>query len=86
VTPDRDNTVSWVTDDDGRRWAVERVGRTSGTVSTRKTSTPVAGPADLIRFRCESDPSEPARDATVPAGAVERLSDAELRALLIRSR
>ena len=70
-----------VTDDAGRRWSAERVGRTSGFLPTRpKTGFPE--PADVIRFMCESDRNEPWREVTTRAGLLEGLTESELRALL----
>lgn len=74
--------MRWITDDAGRRWSAERVGRTSGLVSTRRKSTGFPGPADIVRFDCESDHKEPAREITTRAGLLEQLTDSELKALL----
>ena len=74
--------MRWVTDDAGRRWSVERVGRTSGMIPPTKSTTAFPEPADIVRFRCESDSGEPAREVTTRAGLLEQLTDSELRALL----
>lgn len=74
--------MRWVTDDAGRRWSAERVGRTSGMISTKKDKPTFPEPADIIRFECASDGTEPAREITVRAGLVEQLAESELRALL----
>jgi hypothetical protein len=74
--------MRWITDDAGRRWSAERVGRTSGLVSTRRKSTGFPEPADIVRFDCESDKKEPARETTTRAGLLEQLTDSELKALL----
>jgi len=75
--------MRWLTDDAGRRWSVERVGRTSGMVSSKKRSAgEFPEPADIVRFNCESDRSEPAREVPTRAGLLEQLADVELRALL----
>jgi hypothetical protein len=74
--------MRWITDDAGRRWSAERVGRTSGLVSTRRKSTGFPEPADIVRFDCESDKQEPARETTTRAGLLEQLTDTELKALL----
>ena len=71
-----------LTDEAGRRWTVERVGRTSGIVPPRARSEGFPEPADIIRFNCESDRAEPARETATRAGLLEQLTDIELRALL----
>ena len=72
----------WLTDDSGRRWAVERVGRTSGIVPPKGKADAVPEPADIIRFSCETDQHEPARETATRAGLLEQLSDSDLKALL----
>lgn len=73
----------WVTDDAGRRWGVERVGRTSGIVPPRpRDGGQFPEPADIVRFSCESDRGEAPREVTTRAGLLEQLTDSELRALL----
>lgn len=74
--------MRWITDDTGLRWSAERVGRTSGIVPTRRKSAGFPEPADLVRFECESDHSQPAREVTTRAGLLEQLTDTELIALL----
>ncbi len=76
--------MRWVTDDAGRRWCVERVGRTSGMIPPKKRSATASfpEPADIVRFTCESDSSEGAREVSTRAGLLEQLTDSELRALL----
>lgn len=74
--------MRWITDDAGRRWAAERVGRTSGLVPTKRSSGGFPEPADIIRFTCASEQSEPAREVTARAGLLEQLTDSELKALL----
>lgn len=74
--------MRWLTDDAGRRWSVERVGRTSGMVPSKKGASAFPEPADIVRFNCESDRGEPAREVTTRAGLLEQLTDGELRALL----
>ena len=74
--------MRWLTDEAGRRWAVERIGRTSGIVPAKARAQGLPEPADIIRFVCESDRSEPARETATRAGLLEQLTDAELRALL----
>ena len=74
--------MRWVTDDAGRRWMAERVGRTSGLVRTKKEKSGFPEPADIVRFSCESDRSEAAREVTTRAGLLEQLTDTELKALL----
>jgi hypothetical protein len=73
--------MRWLTDETGRRWTVERVGRTSGIVPP-KPREGFPEPADIIRFNCESDRAEPARETATRAGLLEQLTDSELRALL----
>jgi hypothetical protein len=75
--------MRWVTDDAGRRWGVERVGRTSGIVPPKHRETgQFPEPADIVRFSCESDKREAPREVTTRAGLLEQLTDSELRALL----
>lgn len=74
--------MRWITDDAGRRWVAERVGRTSGMVSTKAKAAGFPEPADIVRFGCESDRGEPAREVTTRAGLLEQLTDSELKALL----
>lgn len=74
--------MRWVTDDAGRRWLVERVGRTSGIVPTKAREGLFPEPADIVRFSCESDRAEADREVTTRAGLLEQLTDTELRALL----
>jgi hypothetical protein len=74
--------MRWITDDTGRRWSAERVGRTSGLVSTKRRSGGFPEPADIVRFACESDTGEPSREITTRAGLLEQLTESELRALL----
>jgi hypothetical protein len=74
--------MRWITDDTGRRWSAERVGRTSGLVSTKRRSGGFPEPADIVRFACESDSGEPSREITTRAGLLEQLTESELRALL----
>lgn len=74
--------MRWLVDDAGRRWVVERVGRTSGLVPARKDRAGFPEPADIVRFRCDSDRREAAREVTTRAGLLEQLTDSELKALL----
>lgn len=76
--------MRWLNDDSGRRWGVERVGRTSGMVPTKKKTTKVSfpEPMDILRFSCASAQSESAREVTTRAGLLEQLTDSELKALL----
>ncbi len=71
-----------VTDDAGRRWLVERVGRTSGIVPTKQREGQFPEPADIVRFSCETDRREADREVTTRAGLLEQLTETELRALL----
>lgn len=74
--------MRWVTDDTGRRWIAERVGRTSGLIPAKKDKGTFPEPADIVRFSCESDRSEQAREATIRAGLLEQLTESELKNLL----
>ncbi len=74
--------MRWITDDAGRRWLAERVGRTSGIVSTKREGRGFPEPADIVRFTCESDQKESAREVTTRAGLLEQLTESELKALL----
>ena len=74
--------MRWLTDETGKRWTVERIGRTSGIVLPKPRAERLPEPADIIRFNCESDRAEPARETATRAGLLEQLSDTELRALL----
>lgn len=74
--------MRWVTDDAGRRWLVERVGRTSGIVPTKQRDGLFPEPADIVRFSCETDRREADREVTTRAGLLEQLTETELRALL----
>ena len=74
--------MRWLTDDAGKRWSAERVGRTSGLIPTKKSKRSFPEPADIIRFECESDRSEAPREVQARAGLLEQLTESELRALL----
>ena len=74
--------MRWVTDDEGRRWAAERVGRTSGLIPVKKQKGNFPEPQDIVRFSCESDDDERVREVTTKAGLLEQLTDSEIRALL----
>lgn len=74
--------MRWITDDAGRRWLAERVGRTSGIVSKKAEAAGFPGPADLVQFTCQSDQDEPPREVTTRAGLLEQLTESELKALL----
>ena len=70
-------------DDSGKRWAVERVGRTSGMIPTKKSKkASLPEPMDIVRFTCASDETQSAREVTTRAGLLEQLTDSELKALL----
>jgi hypothetical protein len=73
--------MRWLTDDAGRRWVAERVGRTSGLIAPKKRAG-FPEPADIIRFACESDQKEAPREVTTRAGLLEQLADSELKQLL----
>lgn len=75
--------MRWLNDDSGKRWAVERVGRTSGMVPTNKSKkASFPEPMDIVRFSCASDQAESAREVTTRAGLLEQLTESELKALL----
>ncbi len=74
--------MRWVSDDAGRRWSAERVGRTSGLIPVKNKKGSFPEPQDIVRFSCESDHAERAREVTTKAGLLEQLTDSELRALL----
>ena len=74
--------MRWLTDDAGRRWMAERVGRTSGVVPTKNSKTKFPEPADIIRFSCHTDRDEHLREVTTRAGLLEQFTEDELRALL----
>jgi len=69
-------------DHKGKSWKVERIGRTSGIVSTKEGGSGLLGPADIIRFVCESDPDEAERETTMSAGLLGDSSDADLLSCL----
>ncbi len=71
-----------ITDDAGRRWSAERVGRTSGMVPTKRSGAGFPMPADIIRFACDDDDSVSDREVTTRAGLLEQLTENELKALL----
>jgi hypothetical protein len=62
-------------DEQGKTWKAERIGRTSGIVSSEKGSRSLPEPADIIRFVCESDPDEAQRETTMKAGLLSDSSD-----------
>lgn len=78
----RNSAMRKLTDDHGRHWVAERVGRTSGLVPTKSSKSGFPEPADIVRFHCESDRHEASREVTTKAGLLEQLTDSELRALL----
>ena len=61
---------------------MERIGRTSGIVSSKEGGGGLIGPADIIRFVCESDPDEAERETTMSAGSLSDSSDADLLSCL----
>jgi hypothetical protein len=73
--------MRWMTDDEGRSWKAERVGRTSGIVRKTSPGGPFPEPQDIIRFSCEA-PGEADREVTAKAGLLEQLTESELKALL----
>ena len=73
-------------DREGRSWKVERIGRTSGIVDSKEGGSGLLGPADIIRFACQSDPDEAERETTMSAGSLSNSSDADLLSCLERAR
>ncbi len=73
-------------DREGRSWKVERIGRTSGIVDSEGSGTESLGPADIVRFVCQSDPDEAERETTMSAGSLSNSSDADLLSCLERAR
>ncbi len=65
-------------DEDGKSWAVERIGRTSGIVGPKDAGPSIPGPADIVRFVCKSDPNEADRETIMPAGVLRQTSDEHL--------
>ncbi len=69
-------------DREGKSWKVERIGRTSGIVNTTGGGSGSLGPADIVRFVCESNPDEAERETTMSAGLLGDSSDADLLSCL----
>lgn len=74
--------MRWITDEQGRRWSADRVGRTSGMVPTRGRAGGFPEPSDIIRFECESDRGEPPREIHTKAGLLEQATEQDLAGLL----
>jgi hypothetical protein len=72
--------------EDGKSWAAERIGRTSGIVGPKDADHAIPGPADIVRFVCKSDPKEADRETIMPAGILRQASDAELVKVLQAAR
>lgn len=68
-------------DQSGRRWIAERVGRTSGIV-TSKSMRSMPSPADILRFTCQDDEDEAERESTIKAGALGEVDEPELQRIL----
>ncbi len=73
-------------DREGKSWKVERIGRTSGIVNTKEPGSGLLGPADIIRFVCDSHPDEAERETTMSAGSLSNSSDADLLSSLETAR
>ncbi len=73
-------------DREGKSWKVERIGRTSGIVNSKGGGSGSMGPADIVRFVCESNPDEAERETTMSAGSLSDSSDADLLSCLERAR
>lgn len=69
-------------DREGKSWKVERIGRTSGIVNTTGGGSGSLGPADIVRFVCESNSDEAERETTMSAGLLGDSSDADLLSCL----
>ena len=65
-------------DQQGKQWAAERIGRTSGIVAKGGGSKSFPEPADIVRFVCKSDSDEPDRETTMKAGMIASSTDDEL--------
>lgn len=78
-----DDSKRTFTDESDRTWLVERVGRTSGIVSSQGA---FPKPADILRFTCESERSEGERETTMSPGSLDTVSLAELRSMLQKAR
>jgi hypothetical protein len=71
-----------ITDEQGHRWTVDRVGRTSGMIPTKARSPSFPQPADIIRFECETDRQQAPREIQTRAGLLEQAGDQDLLSLL----
>ncbi len=65
-------------DQQGRSWTIDRIGRTSGIINSQAGGRSLPEPADIIRFSCQSDKSEPERETTMKAGMLLNSSDEDL--------
>ena len=65
---------------------MERIGRTSGIVTPKNGGHSLPEPADIVRFVCQSDQDEPARETTMGPGLLTNSSDSELLAVLQAAR
>ena len=65
-------------DEQGKQWAADRIGRTSGIVARDGAAKSFPEPADIVRFTCKSDPEEPDRETTMKAGVIGSSTDEEL--------
>ena len=65
-------------DEQGRRWTAERIGRTSGIVNSNASGGSLPEPADIVRFTCQSDTNEEERETTIKAGILMNSSDEDL--------
>ena len=65
-------------DEQGRPWTVERIGRTSGIVDSHASGGSLPEPADIVRFTCQSDADEEERETTIKAGMLISSSDEDL--------
>ncbi len=69
-------------DEQGKQWAADRIGRTSGIVARGSGEKSFPEPADIVRFTCKSDPDEPDRETTMKAGIISTSSVEDLRSSL----
>jgi hypothetical protein len=65
-------------DEQGRRWTAEGIGRTSGIVNFQADGGSPPEPADIVRFTCQSDANEEERETTIKAGILMNSSDEDL--------
>ena len=72
-------------DNEGREWLAEKVGRTSGILSSKDGDPSALSPYDIIRFSSTFEGEESVRETTLKAGTLRDLSKEELVELLARA-